>query len=373
MNRREFIKYGGAGLLLFGGAAMFDFNGLVELQSSGRCSHSRISENIEPLTSEENEILRLATLAPSGHNTQPWTIKIVESRHWKIGSEQARWLPAVDPDNREMILSIGAFLENMAVAAKHFGYDLEIEIIASSTIDPEIADIRLTRCEPSLSAIGNIQLRRTIRNHLSPREIALSDIRDLMGEVQNHICFFPVHSLEAQYLKEGTIEANRAQASRDSAQLELAQWIRWSDAEADANLNGLTPDSMEIQGITRWYVKHFYNRKKVLEKSFRDHTIEIVQEQVKSCGGWLVITSRNSSIKELIDTGRLLQRMWLKASEKMIAIHPMTQMLEEYPWKNSITAQLGVEEEVQFILRVGYVAEYLQPISLRMPLSRLLI
>jgi hypothetical protein len=372
MNRREFIKYGGAGLLLFGGSVMFDFSGLVELHSSGRCVRSRISENIETLTSEENEILRLATLAPSGHNTQPWTIKIVEPRHWMIGSEQARWLPAVDPDNREMILSIGAFLENMAVAAKHFGYDLEIKIIASSTIDTEIADVRLTRCEPRLSAIENIQLRRTIRNHLSPREIASSDIRDLIGEV-HHSCFFPLHSFEGQYLKEGTIEANSTQAFRDSAQLELTKWIRWSDAEADANLNGLTPDSMEIQGITRWYVKHFYNRKKVLEKSFRDHTLEIVQEQVKSCGGWLVITSRNSSIKELIDTGRLLQRIWLKASKKMIAIHPMTQMLEEYPWKNSITAQLGVEDEVQFILRVGYVSEYLQPISLRMPLSRLLI
>ena len=119
--------------------------------------------------------------------------------------------------------------------------------------------------------------------------------------------------------------------------------------------------------------KTFLYSKNVLEKSFQDNAIQIVKEQVESCGGWLIIASQNSSIKQLIHTGRLLQRIWLKASEKLIAIHPMTQMLEEPPWKNSIAAQLGVDSEVQFILRVGYVSDYLQPVSLRMPLSRLLV
>jgi hypothetical protein len=62
--------------------------------------------------------------------------------------------------------------------------------------------------------------------------------------------------------------------------------------------------------------------------------------------------------------------MFLKIREKMIAVHPMTQMLEEEPWKNKIAKDLGVEGEVQWLLRIGYVESYPDPVSLRAPLSR---
>jgi hypothetical protein len=56
------------------------------------------------------DILRLASRAPNGHNTQPWTITLVDPATWILGSDQTRRLPAVDPANREMLLSLGAFL-----------------------------------------------------------------------------------------------------------------------------------------------------------------------------------------------------------------------------------------------------------------------
>ena len=80
-----------------------------------------VSTNI-PLTEDERQILYLASLAPSGHNTQPWFVKYIEPYHWIIGNDKSKWLLGVDPTQRETILSIGAFLQNIEYAASQFGY-----------------------------------------------------------------------------------------------------------------------------------------------------------------------------------------------------------------------------------------------------------
>jgi hypothetical protein len=61
--------------------------------------------------------------------------------------------------------------------------------------------------------------------------------------------------------------------------------------------------------------------------------------------------------------------MLLKIREKMVAVHPMSQILEEDPWKKQISKELGVTGEVQWVLRLGYLKSYPDPVSLRMPLT----
>jgi hypothetical protein len=126
---------------------------------------------------------------------------------------------------------------------------------------------------------------------------------------------------------------------------------------------------MEIKGIAGLFVRNFYDRQSVLKKSFRDQTVDIVAKKVKTCGGWLVVTSGDSTVRTLIEYGRVFENMLLRIRERMIAIHPMTQMLEEEPWKKQIAKELGITGEVQWILRVGYLKSYPDPVSLRMPVS----
>jgi len=127
---------------------------------------------------------------------------------------------------------------------------------------------------------------------------------------------------------------------------------------------------MEIQGFAGWFVRNFYNRESVLKQSFREQTVDVVAKQVKTGGGWVVVTSTDSRIQTLVEYGRAFENVFLKARDKMIAIHPMTQMLEEKPWKNKVAMELGVPGEVQWILRIGYVKSYPDPVSLRAPVSR---
>jgi hypothetical protein len=342
----------------------------------------RTQPHIPGLSRQEIDILYLASLAPSGHNTQPWTVRIVEPQHWIIGSARQRWLPAVDPQNRELLLSLGAFLENLIIAAEAHGFTVDIGMIAKSPSDKEIVDIRLKKGQVQEFPLEMITMRRTVRNGFSDREISDDDLKYitlhnkrpyLVEVMMPHGFYFPNNSPEGKYLQEGTIEANRKQAFRDPAQEELANWIRWSHKDAEEYRNGLTPDSMEIGGIAGFYVRNFYDRTSVLSKSFRETTVDTVTKQVKACGGWLVVTSQDSRIETLLEYGRVFEGMLLRIRERMIAIHPMTQMLEETPARDHIAKELGLAGEIQWILRIGYLRSYPNPVSLRMPLSQFII
>ena len=376
ISRRSLLQYAGEGMLLLGGLPFLNSCSGVKRDDLLRLNDKK--ESIKGLEKDELEILYLASFAPSGHNTQPWIVKVVEPKHWIIGSDRKRWLPAVDPENRELFLSIGAFIENMVLAAGTFGYSIDMQIIAKNRTDTEIAEVRFQKDKPIDFPVEKIKKRRTVRSNYLDQEMKVDDIKFitkhdtrscLIPTVSPHSFYFPNTSPQGKYLQEGTIEANRKQAFRDPAQEELANWIRWSNKEGKIHRNGLTPESMEIKGIGGLLVRNFYDRQSVLKKSFREQTVDIVAKQVKICGGWLIATSQDSNIPTLIEYGRICENMLLKIREKMIAIHPMTQILEEEPWRKQIAKELGLPGEVQWILRIGYLKSYPDPVSLRMPVS----
>lgn len=63
---------------------------------------------------------RYAILAPSSHNTQPWKFRVVDGQI-EVFMDEERWLRVADDDQRELPLSIGCALENLLIAAEHFG------------------------------------------------------------------------------------------------------------------------------------------------------------------------------------------------------------------------------------------------------------
>ncbi len=316
------------------------------------------------------DVLNHAGLAPSGHNTQPWVVRVPEPNRLLISTVRDRWLPHVDPENRELLLSLGCFLENFTIAAQHHGLEVDHRVVAATPTDTEILDVMLRRVDPRPYALEKLVSRRTVRNHHLARALTRADIQALTAPFGEHAVFFPAASEGARWLAEQTVEANRVQAYRDPAQEELSRWIRWSDEDALKHRNGLTPESMEITGLAGWYVRHFMDASSTMKSSFRDRSVDAVRKQVSAYGGWLVITSPDGSIPTLIETGRQVERMWLGIRERMIAIHPMTQILEEAPFRDQVAQQLGLSGRVQFLLRTSYLESYPDPVSMRMPVSR---
>ncbi|GGI29179.1 Acg family FMN-binding oxidoreductase [Pedobacter mendelii] len=366
MNRRKFLAGSGATIVIVGVTGYM----LSDMQNFERSDSDTKQNNKTRLKADEIKILSLASLAPSGHNTQPWFIKSLAPYHWIICNDKKRWLPAVDPSQRETVLSIGAFLQNLTYAADSIGYKPNFKLMATTNQDEEMMEVKLIKSGKIFSFdTETIRQRRTVRSNMLVDAIKKEDLRDLISEDPDMIHFISASSREYGYLNEQTIEANRIQSYRNAAQNELSNWIRFSSKDAKKKLDGLTTGSMEIDGIPGWMVRNFYDRENVMSKSFRDRGIAQVEKQVASSAGWFLISSKEDSVGALIETGKMMQRLFLKVRDKNIGIHPMTQILEEPSIKQSLNTSVGIKDQIQFILRAGYVKNYPDPVSLRRTLD----
>lgn len=363
MKRRNFIALTGASIFVIAGELYYLSTDKSNFIRTDINDHSSRKSDVND---DERAILYLASLAPSGHNTQPWLVKYLEPYHWIIGNDKSRWLPAVDPKQRETILSIGAFLQNLEYAANNLGYNCEFNILAKTNQDENIVDVKLTKANGIfIYEVEKIKNRRTVRSNYLNEILSKEDIAYLINDEKDFIHFIPNASKEHLWLNEQTIEANRIQAYREAAQSELANWIRFSSKDAAKHLDGLTLASMEIEGIPAWLLRNFYSKENVLKKSFKEQSIDKVVDQVSQSAGWLVITSKDNSVESLLETGKRLQRIWLKVRDKNIAIHPMTQIIEEAAFNKILNSSIGIKDPIQFILRTGYLKNYPIPVTLR--------
>ena len=369
INRRNFIKQSialgaaalGTGSLLSGCSSSITRQDLVQ--------NSAPNPATAMLQKEHISILHHAALAPSGHNAQPWVVRIVSPHEWIIEADPNRRLPSVDPQNREAMLSLGTFTENLVLAAGTLGFRADATVVAQSPFDREIINIYLHRDTPRPYPLERITQRMTVKHGYLGKEISAQDIKTLADPFGGRLFYFPNGTPHAECIRDGAVEHFRKQTYRKDAQLESIKWLRLSNQEAEKHRDGLTVQGMEIQGIKGWYVSHFVEPEDFLKPSFLEQSVDHTAKLAREGGGWLVITSQGNSVADLIDTGRKFERMALIARENMIAVHPMTQFLEEIEGIDRINAHHHATMHPQFILRVGYLNTYPQPVSLRRPVS----
>jgi hypothetical protein len=125
LTRSKFIKLGASVVGATSGAyILYEMAPWMDGTSTAR-------RNREPLVSATGggppirELIRYATLAANGHNAQAWQF-MIEGNAIQIHLDRKRRLPAVDPNEREMWISLGCALENMGIAARNEGFEPEI-------------------------------------------------------------------------------------------------------------------------------------------------------------------------------------------------------------------------------------------------------
>ncbi len=78
------------------------------------------------------ESLKAGILAPSTHNTQPWKLQIYE-HGLLIKPNYQLCLPAADPKNRGIFVSLGCFIANVQVTAAAYGYETFFTVVGDQS------------------------------------------------------------------------------------------------------------------------------------------------------------------------------------------------------------------------------------------------
>ncbi|MCX7776393.1 MAG: hypothetical protein N2067_09880, partial [Spirochaetaceae bacterium] len=183
------------------------------------------------------ELVRMATMAASGHNTQPWRF-VVRQNVIEIHPDYRRRLPVVDPDNRELWISLGCALENLLQAAHEAGY-------AYSVSYPEASEHISIELEPGGSPHDNlaaaIPQRQNNRSEYNAAPIPGSDLEKLRATaLEPGIIVRWLQEPDAMQAVESLVrEGDLAQYSHRAFVHELIAWLRFNRREAEAHKDGL--------------------------------------------------------------------------------------------------------------------------------------
>ena len=285
-------------------------------------------------------LLNYAVLAPSSHNSQPWKFNVTNDRIL-VFADKSRRLQVADPDQRELYISLGCALENLIVAADHFGYNSTVAYFSGG--EDLVAEVVLQQAANSSGdprLFSAILSRQTNRNPYEPRaisEIDLETIKSLSSDADVSIFITSDPGVKKGF-QDLVVQANGIQYSDAKFKSELGHWL---------GLGVMGPTGVQAKMAQLAVVFLDVGP----EQSKKD--AELINSTPYL--GFLS-TAKNDSISSL-KAGRVLERFWLTASALGVSMHPMSQALEVGETKANLTKLLPAESgmmQVQQAFRLGY-------------------
>src|SRR5574341_84423 len=364
LSRRDFLKLlAAAGVTATGGYVLFEYAPWLNYDQQADYIR-RPFEKDSTLSAQMRELVRFATLAANGHNTQPWKFVIQEDAI-EIHPDYTRRLPAVDPNDRELWISLGCALENLLVAARAVGYAPEVTY-------PDVVHfihIRLTVGAPQGNPLFDaIPVRQNTRSEYDGQPVKtanLDQVRALPLEpgVELHFVTNPT-ALETvlEYVNQGNLKQYADKEFVD----ELIYWLRFNKKEALASLDGLyTRCSGNPEG-PRWLGQMLVAGTKPQQQA------DIDAKKLRSSSGAIVVTSETDDKTAWVRTGQVYERMALKMTSLNIKSAFLNQPIEVAEVRGQFQSVVGLGNALpQLLVRFGYADP--MPRSLRHPIEQMLM
>ncbi|WP_374130839.1 hypothetical protein [Sphingomonas sp. 28-62-20] len=307
------------------------------------------------------DALRYAILAPNPHNRQPWLIELVGSDRVLLRCDLDKRLPETDPFDRQIIMGFGTFIEVARIAAAERGYAIDVTPFPAGEPQPRLdqnpvaqlvfrKDPDITH-DPLFSAITH---RHTNRALYAPAPPTPAQLRAVARE---NVVTSADPALLAQ-MRPLAVRAMTIETVTHRTFMESVDLMRIGADEMNAN-----PDGLPIGGpiVEALQAVGMLNQKLIADPNTDAFKMGLKQVQ-DSCGSipaLLWITTPGNSRAEQLEAGRRYVRAQLRATTLGLAMHPLSQSLQEYPEMTADYARvhrlLGASgsERVQMLARIG--------------------
>lgn len=311
------------------------------------------------------EIVRYATLAPSGHNTQPWRFRI-EPHAIVILPDLSRRTPVVDPDDHHLVVSLGCAAENLLHAARAFGLSGHVE--HSSEGDGTVTiELEESRAEES-ALFRAITERQCTRADYDGQALTPEDLRLLesagTGPGVSIVLLTARQAMEE--ILEYVIRGNTMQMNNPAFVRELEDWIRFGDGEAIRTRDGVTARSTGSPSAPRWLGRRLF-RAFFRERPENDK----YARQIRSSAGIAVFVSDVDDSSHWFEAGRCYERFALQATVLGVRNAFVNQPVEEARLRPEFAAALGFSGRPDLVVRFGRGST--MPKSLRREVETVLV
>ena len=290
-----------------------------------------------------------AVKAPSGHNTQPWKFRqngsVVE-----IHPDFDRRLPVVDPDDRELFVSLGCAAENLCLAAQNIGYESSVAVGDTGVIAVALAEGADVKSSPLFE---QIDLRQTNRSIYTGEEIALDALKRLQAirsEDGVSVHYYARQTKQFNDIEQCVLQGNTRQMQNESFKAELKSWMRFNKKHQDQTLDGLSYAVFGAPNVPCWIAEP------IMSMAINTRTQNKAdREKIDSASHLVLFTTRENSRREWVNLGRTLQCFLLTATELGIAHAYLNQPNEQPEIAAEMAKTLDLDGEYPTVLlRVGY-------------------
>lgn len=311
------------------------------------------------------ELVRAATLAPSSHNTQCWKFAI-EPRAITILPDRLRRCPAVDPDDHHVFVSLGCATENLVHAASAHG--LKVESVFDAPREAIHLALSATR-DPESPLVRAIAARQCTRGDYDSRPLHNEELKVLerAGSSQNVQLVLVTERLAVERVLDCVVQANTMQLADPAFVRELKTWIRFNDAEALRQRDGLYSATTGNPDIPSWLGKlalGWILRPRAESDKYA--------RQIRSAAGIAIFLGQVVDKAHWIEVGRCYERFALQATAMGIRNAPVNQPIEVRALRPQFATALGLSgRRPDLVVRFGRGPA--MPYSLRRPVQAVLI
>ena len=301
-------------------------------------------------------LIGAAILAPSSWNTQPWRFES-EQNVVRIVLDAQRALGTLDPDRRNLHLSLGAALENLCIAARGYGLRPSVSYLPEQGPPGTVASVAWSPSDVrrDRSLFVAIPERRTNRHAYDGRGIYLQNRAQLGAQIPDD---FRLHWLDDRdkihRLADVTRDAVKAQLVDAAAAHERYTWMRFGDDETRRG-DGISVDQFEIDGLAHWFAGRYFNPDSWMFRFGPENAAKQARAQVRSSGAMALLTTPRGGPAQWLAGGQAYERFALKATTLGVAHHPMSEPLDRDATRAEVMRLFGAgNEQPLMLVRLGH-------------------
>jgi hypothetical protein len=299
-------------------------------------------------------LLQWAVLAPSRNNSQPWLFEI-EGDELRLYADASRALPVSDPDGRQLLMSCGAALVNLRLAAAHFGHATSVELVHGVRRDGLLARVRLEERASSTPEAEElfraIARRRTNRLPLDGREPPDGLVTALLRDARSEgVRLLPVEPHQRRAVADLIAEADDSAWSSSRFRSELAGWARGNHSARRDGLPGYALGMSDAAALLHPLVVRFQSGGRA--EADRD------RRRALGTRALLVLSTWRDGKSEWIQAGEALQRVLLRATAAGLFASYFTNVIESSRLRPRLAQAIGDGGGApQIMFRLGYGLE----------------
>lgn len=340
------------------------------------------------------QLISYGLLAASGHNMQPWRIKLdnTDRRVFYLYADSSRFTVEADPYARQLMISQGTFLEYISIGGEQTGLQTNIELFPEGSYEESnltdsmdsipVAKVTVTETSPTDNTLFEAMYLPDT-NRLAYQTTALTE--EEKGKLKE-INLDPDLTLEIlkddrnrNKIGEIVMEGIRIESGTERVMKEAERIFHPNEYLKNKYSYGFSVEGQGSSGLRKHLMQGLVTIFPSMNrgKASADLFIKAGQTSVDHTPAFLLINSRDNSRINQVKSGMLYSRVILKAHNLGMVMQPLSQPLEEYPEMKHVYDQIHQEftkkgDTIQMLVRIGKPTKE-APLSMRQDVRSLII